>query len=399
MLPIRELVSSIFIYLPFTNMVKLRQTSKKTNYYITKHFTLNWSMYKDVYHQIHLYYLTLCNVYDVKTFAQLTNIHLKDLCLFACRYNRKDVLEVLLTEDSKLGTDDHLLVIATISAGHLSLLKWLNNSEKDGSGIFHQWTPEHINRAALYGYLDIVQYLRTPTKVGGMCHWTAETCEQAAKSGNLSLLRWMRHSKDFSGVCPWSVHTMRAAVSFGHLHIVKWLRNPALHTPYWKNTNLDCSFNGHNFALKWKSELSPCPWTNTEIKLTPNGDLVFLPKPKNFYDSKWTNQISSDSDFKIIPVSEFVCPWDEDCSMAAITSGHFNIFKWLIRSGCPWNKHKTVIFLTSHSKCTELMWLFKTHDFSCDFWPKIGKTQKVLEEKEDEQLDSYLFNKLTERKI
>ena len=94
---------------------------------------------------------------------------------------------------------------------------------------------------AARGYLQVIQWMRSPELPGGPCHWDHWCCARAAKHGDLHVLQWLRNPVFPSGTlsempgnapespsepCPWDSVACTWAAGRGHLQVLQWLRNP-----------------------------------------------------------------------------------------------------------------------------------------------------------------------------
>ena len=132
-----------------------------------------------------------------------------------------------------------------------------------------------MNRAILYGNLEMVQWL----KENG-CTWDIWTCAWAARGGHLEVLKWSRENG-----APWDEETCAEAARGGHLEVLKWLRE-----------------NG-------------CPWDEyTCAWAAGGGQLEVL---------KWLRENGA-------PWSIYTCRW-------AAKGGHLEVLKWLKENECPWS--------------------------------------------------------------
>eukprot|EP00953_Heterococcus_sp_UTEX-ZZ885_P040511 20698-Heterococcus_DN1.PRE.3 len=73
-----------------------------------------------------------------------------------------------------------------------------------------------MNTAALFGRLNVCQYLRT---LG--CPWACLTSKFAAESGNLATLRWL-----IENGCPWDPHSLALQTArSGSIECMEFIRN------------------------------------------------------------------------------------------------------------------------------------------------------------------------------
>jgi hypothetical protein len=408
-IPVRELVYSILSFCEFGKLMQCRSLSRDANKQIERHLAIHW---------MHLRYTAkqICHWYCILSFRTMSPRKL-DLCDWselvkvACLYANKDVLTKLHHLDSSAFTEQ--TVYDAIHSGKTEFLRWFNNNDKSkGLGVFHHWGLNHIHVAARNGNLEMVQYLRNPLKVGGMCPWDHYTFSSAVESGNLDLVIWLRKPKGV-GICPWTSYATQVASRKGHLHILKWLRDPMCHCPQWKGANIRCTSSGPFLSLTWDSKTTPCPWDNCHVRMHDN-ELIFVPRSLQESKKCPTQKIATlETRYAGVrpPVSdmhqtdksnqiwtEFVCEWHPECVIEAVEQGHFDVFQYLIKAGCPWNSQYVLNSLLKHQRGNMLTWIWQNFDFSCDFWPK---TTSFLDSNlhsqadEDAETDHFLFEQIS----
>ena len=197
-------------------------------------------------------------------------------------------------------TRANALFQAAAKDGHLDVLKW---GQSYGYKLETMLDKHTFAKAALFGHLEVVKYLRT---LG--IPWDKNTCRYAARNGHFELLKWVRANE-----CPWDKRTCAYAAMRGHLEILKWAR--ANQCPWDEYTCSYAAANGHLELLKW-CRANQCPWNKwTCSYAAANGHLDLL---------KWcrANQ----------------CPWDEATCALAAANGHLDLLKWCRANQCPWDE-------------------------------------------------------------
>ena len=103
---------------------------------------------------------------------------------------------------------DRKVVKATEAVQSLPLLMWcVDRGLKIG-----ELKPEHAEKAAMTGRLDVLQYLHE-----NGCPWDERTCWKAALGGHLDMLQYAHENG-----CPWDESTCYEAAKRGHLHVLMY---------------------------------------------------------------------------------------------------------------------------------------------------------------------------------
>jgi hypothetical protein len=146
----------------------------------------------------------------------------------------------------------------------LSFLQWVVDDVKGK----YKFTQLSMNRAALFGDLEMIKWLREQrvpcdkdacdyAAQGGhleVLKWLREqeaplgewTSVHAAKGGHLEILKWAREQG--CGLNQW---TYAYAAKQGHLEILKWLREQGCYCDEWEETCVFAAKEGHLEVLKW----------------------------------------------------------------------------------------------------------------------------------------------------
>ena len=137
-------------------------------------------------------------------------------CLFlfarVCKGGRKAQLQVGGPLRTRVRSD-------VIAPGQVALAKW---ALAEGCPRDTGYDCTMAQSAALYGHLELVQYL---CGEGGFA-MDERVMEQAARSGNLQLTQWLRAEG-----CPWNDYprstlddTCYLAIHHGHVEVLRWAR-------------------------------------------------------------------------------------------------------------------------------------------------------------------------------
>jgi len=132
----------------------------------------------------------------------------------------------------------------------LELLKWAREEKKC------EWDYVTINAAARQGNLEMVKYC-----VANECPIGTMACERAAKYGHLEVLKYLREEVK----APWDSSTAVCAAQSGHLHILEYL----VERKYDKYSVHACEFaamNGHLDCLKYLHESAKAPWDSRAVR-------------------------------------------------------------------------------------------------------------------------------------
>ena len=203
------------------------------------------------------------------------------------------------TERSNDNTGANALFQAAANDGNLDVLKW---GQSNGYKLETMLDKHTFAKAALFGHLEVVKYLRT---LG--IPWDKNTCRYAARNGHFELLKWVRANQ-----CPWDKRTCAYAAMRGHLEILKWAR--ANQCPWDEYTCSYAAANGHLELLKW-CRANQCPWDKwTCSYAAANGHLDLL---------KWARANQ--------------CPWNKELCANAAAYGFLELLKWARLNGCPWD--------------------------------------------------------------
>ena len=157
-----------------------------------------------------------------------------------------------------------------IALGNLASLKYC--VEK---GI--QLQPVHIQQAARFGYVEILQYihLHAPSSI-----WSDEVTRCAAQYNQLACLRFAHEHG-----CPWNASAYYSAIHHGHFEIVQYLTQ------------------------------EQCPWDTTICA-----------------EAAWQGNL------KILAyLHEHRCPWDSQTVYRAAMQGHKNCFQYAVEYACEVN--------------------------------------------------------------
>lgn len=137
-------------------------------------------------------------------------------------------------------------------------------------------------------------------------------CHIAARYGSLKCLQlaWSRG-------CPRNAQVCEAAAQGGHLNCLKWLRANGCPWDQW--TCNEAARQGHLECLQW-AQTNGCPCNHVAMRRAIEGQQI---------DSmQWIYEHSSTR------------LWTESILTAAIQSGNLEIFRYIIKKGCPWNPKK-----------------------------------------------------------
>lgn len=171
------------------------------------------------------------------TWAQNLPSRSSAICSYAARQGRLDMLQWA----RKRGYDwNYWVYIEAAQNGHVDVLQWAMDNDcpeipGDGHDLLPIYAAErgqvkvlewardlgcildtHVcQRAARYGHLNVIQWLRTQDPP---CPWGGGTCAYAAKGGHLNVLQWAR-----AHGCPWDHRTRDMAIKKQHNHVLQWL--------------------------------------------------------------------------------------------------------------------------------------------------------------------------------
>ena len=137
--------------------------------------------------------------------------------------------------------------------GHLSILQYIYEEGPRLSSSDPYWGINVINGAVEGGHIDVVRYLHEKG-----CFWSLRTCEKAAYYGYLEILRYLiePHSCIIEGCqgCPWPINACAVAATSGQLHIVKYIHEKGL--SYNADACHIAAKNGHMNIVKYICENS-----------------------------------------------------------------------------------------------------------------------------------------------
>ena len=122
-----------------------------------------------------------------------------------------------------------------------------------------RWSEEAVDRAAVGGHLEVVQWLRQ-----NGCPWSSRTCYRVAERGHLDILKWARSQ---GPPCPWDLWTCTWAAKEGHLDVLKWARSQDPPCPWDRETCDSAALRGNLDVLKFaRGQDPPCPWSRDECR-------------------------------------------------------------------------------------------------------------------------------------
>lgn len=191
---------------------------------------------------------------------------------------------------------------ASISGGHVEIFEWL---AVDTSADYKK-SPHYTRLASRCGQLRMLKYLFE----GG---WgiNPDAADAAAQGGHLEVLRYL-HSIEVH--CRPSVFWV--AAKNGHLDIIKWGMDTNLTvTP--EEVFMEACIAGHEHVMQWVKDQG---WMH-----------LFAERICVVMSVKRSPEVMQRA-------LKFGCRWSDRCVEQATRGGNFALVKWLIESGCPWNR-------------------------------------------------------------
>ena len=180
-------------------------------------------------------------------------------------------------------------------------------------------------RAAAFGQLKALKWLRSPNRAGGPCPADNWATAYAARGGYLDMLRWMRtNAAKGGGILPWDGQTCAWAANRGDIAMLTWLRYandpPA---PWCWQSCCWAAQRGRLNALRWMRKVAdpPCPWSRWCVSMAAaNGHLDVIRFLRDACDPP--------------------CPWEAWASRNAVEHGRLDVLQYLrieCKPPCPWD--------------------------------------------------------------
>ena len=277
------------------------------------------------------------------------------VCTAAAREGKVSVLIFAV----KIGCpiDMHACWYAAIEGGHLRTMAWLRVRDRaacEWEVDNPQYTPsgepvvlledgtinsdlhfQHLlkagrfggpcGRAAAYGQLDALMWLRSPNRIGGPCPVDNWATAYAARGGYIDMLRWMRNAPDHEGgILPWDGQTCAWAANRGDIAMLTWLRYVAdPPAPWCWQSCCWAAQRGRLKALRWMRQVAdpPCPWSRWCVSMaSANGHLDVVRFLRDGTDPP--------------------CPWEAWACRNAVEHGRLDVLQYLrveCRPACPWD--------------------------------------------------------------
>ncbi|EGG16454.1 hypothetical protein DFA_08992 [Cavenderia fasciculata] len=185
-----------------------------------------------------------------------------------------------------------------------------------------------VEKAALHGHIEIIQYLDTYYPLH---HYTQTTFENASKSGCLELVKFLHQSKRSLGA---TSKALDGATANGHLHVVQWLYENRKEGWSDQAIELACR-NDHLDIIQWLYQHGCRPSSNAFDSLCASGSLESI---KYLHFECKVKCSTSAMDFASannrLSTVQFLHQYrKEGVSSAAMTwaasAGHFEMVKWL----------------------------------------------------------------------
>ncbi len=185
-----------------------------------------------------------------------------------------------------------------IISGNIDMLIFVRSHEC-------KWNKETFELAAKCNHLHMLKSLKN---LG--CEISEYASIRAAENGNIEMMEWIIENN-----CGIHGKSSQAASCFGHLDMLKLLRK---NNCYWDNYTCSVAArNGHLECLQW---------------LIENG--CELDVSYAYSRAACCNQLHI---IKWMRSKGYM--WDSKICVAATSSNHFELLKWLVKEGCELNKH------------------------------------------------------------
>lgn len=300
--------------------------------------------------------------------------YLKDWYRILYYVNRKWRSIILSINDSKI---PYFIVESLITS--IEIIKWAHLYKIS-------LTYNIINRACLYGKLEIIKYLWE-----NGCECNKYTCAYAAFGGNLDCLKFLYENgckwdnkinfideKDewyinnlsclHNSKYPWTSNVAVAAASNGKIECLKYCYENGCAISV--DTANAAALNGHLCCLQYLHE-NNCTWNNDTCKYAAFGDNLNCLKYLHENGCKWDQYTSAvAAEYGHLDILKYLheneCPGDLSCEYAA-TGGNLECLKFLHEHGYPWNK-----FTCIGASCNgNLECLKYAHENGCEWDRKV----------------------------
>jgi hypothetical protein len=243
--------------------------------------------------------------------------------------------------------DDHTLIHAS-RGGKLDILKFLR--DQGGRIVEYKGNEQICIAAAENGQLEVLQWLRSQVPPFS---WGAKTCATAAREGHIEVLQWLRAQDP---PCPWDEWTCILAASYGHGNVVEWAiengckRSIDVCNAAARSGNLD--------MLKFLRTKHMCMFAHSIVNnAARSGHLHVLEWAKD-NDYEFDNEVCIDAVkgghlevLQWLRSQEPPCRWGKQTCATAAEYGRFDILKWAIEHGCPYNKKE----LLKNTRSSEIL--------------------------------------------
>jgi hypothetical protein len=243
-------------------------------------------------------------------------------------------------------------------SGNSNLFQWLFEWGRYISvDIFRETEKEKIvGNVILSGNIELLEYIK-----GKKYKFNRKDINGAIKKGNISLLKWLKHNEAVTEK-EWFVNPeyLCESAKSNQFEILKWLKLEN-NCPWTKTSSPSSSSLGQKLD-NFKSELSAV--TSEELKkngyslygllvnnnnnidecnhklpITNHRSLTFHPN----YDSFPSALVVEYGTFEMLKwCIENGCPWNEWACANAAKILNFEILKWSIENQCPWNEYTYV---------------------------------------------------------
>ena len=161
-------------------------------------------------------------------------------------------LEVALENKSLWPSDwtERSFCLEVAKTNKLELLEWAREEKKC------EWNGKTINTAAEQGNLEMVKYC-----AANECPIDTWACTRAARYGHLEILKYLREEAK----APWDSSTAIWAAANGHLHILEYL----VERKFDQHSEGECVWaakNGHLDCLVYLRETAKAPWDEYAVR-------------------------------------------------------------------------------------------------------------------------------------